>query len=241
MSTGISAPSAPGARSPARSQARSRAAARASRIARSARGASAARAVTSRDTTGSDATGQASSGWERNTAMSARQSPPSASAMTRSAMIFPGSCTARGARHRASPAVRAPPRPVTRAASASSNAPAWETRPRPSADTVILGRRAVLFTWKVPSVWCGQDPRQIPSSQAKALFICKRSRPADRRRKPEASSSSGRWPGAWSASTSAALVRASSALRPHSAEKTIQSRWSSPRSVSLVAGSEQSA
>ena len=128
----------------------------------------------------------ASSGWERSTAMSARQSPPSASAMTRSAMIFPGSCTARAARHRASPAVRASPRPVTRAASASSNAPAWETRPWPSADTVILGRRAVLFTWKVPSVWCGQDPRQIPSSQAKALFICKRSRSADRRRKPEA-------------------------------------------------------
>ena len=51
MSTGISAPSAPGARSPASAQARSRAAARAFRIARSARGASAASA---RDQPGHD-------------------------------------------------------------------------------------------------------------------------------------------------------------------------------------------
>ena len=75
MSTGISDPSAPGARSPASVQARSRAAARALRIARSARGASAASAVISRDTTGSEATGPASSGCERSTAISARQSP----------------------------------------------------------------------------------------------------------------------------------------------------------------------
>ena len=50
---------------------------------------------------------------------------------------------------------------------------------RPSADTMILGRRAVLFTWKVPSARCGLDHRQAQSSQAKALFTCKRSRPAD--------------------------------------------------------------
>ena len=170
MSTGISDPSAPGARSPASAQARSRAAARALRIARSARGASAASAVISRDTTGSEATGPASSGWERSTATSARQSPPSASATARSAMIFPGSCTARGARHRASPAERPSPSPVTRAASASSNAPAWDTIPLPSADTVILGRRAVFFTWKVPLARRGQDLRQALSSQAKGTF-----------------------------------------------------------------------
>jgi hypothetical protein len=146
MSTGISDPSAPGARSPASTQARWRAVARALRIARSARGASAARAVTSRETTGSEATGPASSGWARSTAISARQSPPRASATTRSATIFPGSCTARGARHRASPADSSRPRPVTRAASNSNSAPAWDTSPWPSADTVILGRRAVLFT-----------------------------------------------------------------------------------------------
>ena len=108
ISTGIRPPSAPGARSPASAQARSRAAARALRIARSARGASAASALISREITGSDATGPHSSGWARSTATSARQSPPSASVMARSVRIFPGSCTARGARHRASPAAQAP-------------------------------------------------------------------------------------------------------------------------------------
>jgi hypothetical protein len=47
MSTGIRLPSAPGARSPASAQARSRTAAPAWRIAASARGLSAARALTS--------------------------------------------------------------------------------------------------------------------------------------------------------------------------------------------------
>ena len=67
-----------------------------------------ASALTSRDTTGSDATGPASSGCSRSTAISARQSPPSATAAARSATIFPGSCTARGARHRARPSRQAP-------------------------------------------------------------------------------------------------------------------------------------
>src|SRR5262249_3447800 len=83
-------------------------------------------------------------------ATSARQSPPSASIIPRSVTIFPGSCTARGARHRASPSVRPRPTPVTRAVSASTTVPAWDTRPLPSADTAILARRAILFTWKVP-------------------------------------------------------------------------------------------
>jgi hypothetical protein len=52
---------------------------------------------------------------------------------------------------------------------------------------VILGRRAVLFTWKVPLPRRGQDLRQALFSQAKALFTCKRSRPADHWRKLEAS------------------------------------------------------
>ena len=102
--------------------------------------------ITGELATGSDATGPASSGCARSTAISARQSPPSASVTTRSAMIFPGSCTARGARHLASPPDRPSPRPVTRAASASSTAPAWDTSPLPSADTVIFGRRAVFCT-----------------------------------------------------------------------------------------------
>ncbi len=96
-------PSWPGAFSPASAQACSRAAALAARIAFSACGPSAASIATSRDTTGSDATSPARAGCSRSTAMSARQSPPSATAAARSAMILPGLWTARGARHRASP------------------------------------------------------------------------------------------------------------------------------------------
>src|SRR5215813_10703197 len=84
--------------------------------------------------------------------------------------IFPGACTARGARHRASPAGRPRPRPVTQTASSGSNVPAWETSPWPSADTVILGQRTVFFTWKVPSARRRQILQQVLSSQAKALF-----------------------------------------------------------------------
>jgi hypothetical protein len=50
-------------------------------------------------------------------------------------MTFPGSCTALGARHRASPPDRPRPSPVARIVSHSRTAPAWETSPRPSADT----------------------------------------------------------------------------------------------------------
>ena len=141
-----SPPPALGAASPASSQARSRASARAARIAFSARGPAPARSLASRETTGFDATGPASSGCSRSTAMSARQSPPSASAAARSAMTFPGSCTARGARHCSRPAESPPASPVTRIVSHSRTAPAWDTRPRPSADTVTLVPRALFFT-----------------------------------------------------------------------------------------------
>ena len=66
----------------------------------------------------------ARSGCSRSTAMSARQSPPSASAEARSATILPGSCTARGARHGCSAADRPRLSPVTRTVSHSSTAPA---------------------------------------------------------------------------------------------------------------------
>jgi len=145
-STVTSPPPAPGASRPASDQARSRAAARAARIAFSARGPSAASAVTSRDTTGSDATGPARSGCSRSTAMSARQSPPSATAAARPATILPGSRTARGARHRERPRDRFRPRPVTRSVSHSTTAPAWETMPLPSQDTVTRAVRALFFT-----------------------------------------------------------------------------------------------
>ena len=139
-------PPAPGAASPASAHARSRAAARAARIAFSARGRSPASTLTSRDTTGSDATGPASSGCSRSTAMSARQSPPRASAAARSATVFPGSWTARGARHRAMLSDKPRPRPETRIVSHSSTAPAWDTSPRPSADTATRPPRALFFT-----------------------------------------------------------------------------------------------
>ena len=163
-------PSPPGAASPASAQARSRAAARAARIAASARGPLAASVLTSRDTTGSDATGPARSGCSRSTAISARQSPPSASAAARSATILPGSCTARGARHGSRAADRPRPRPVTRIVSHSRTAPAWDTRPRPSADTVTWQLRALFCIWKVPSAGDGQDSRQALSFQAKGTF-----------------------------------------------------------------------
>ena len=138
-------PSAPGAASPASAHARSRAAARAARIVRSARGRSPASELTSRDTTGSDATGPASSGCSRKTAISARQSPPSATAAARSATIFPGSWTARGARHRARFSDRPRLRPVTRIVCHSRTAPAWDTSPLPSADTATRVLRALFF------------------------------------------------------------------------------------------------
>ncbi len=40
---------------------------------------------------------------------------------------------------------------VPRIVSHSSTAPAWDTSPRPSADTVTRLPRALFFTWKVPS------------------------------------------------------------------------------------------
>ena len=61
--------------------------------------------------------------------------------------------------------------PVARSVSSSSNVPAWDTSPWPSADTVILGQHGVLFTWKVPLPRRGQDLRQALFSQAKAMPV----------------------------------------------------------------------
>ena len=66
-----------------------------------------------------------------------------------------------------------PSRLVTCSVLASRTAPAWEMIPDPSADTVILGRREVFFTGKVPSARCGQDLRQALFFQLKALFHLK--------------------------------------------------------------------
>jgi hypothetical protein len=77
-------------------------------------------------------------------------------ATARSATIFPGSCSARGARHRPGASRRPRFKPVTRMAWTSSAAPAWDTRPWPSADIRILGRAAVRLTEStLSSPWNG--------------------------------------------------------------------------------------
>jgi len=74
---------------------------------------------------------------------SARQAPPKPTATARSVTIFPGSWTGRAARHLPSPPDSPACSPVIRAVSVSS-APAWDTIPDPSPDTVIFGRRTVF-------------------------------------------------------------------------------------------------
>jgi hypothetical protein len=101
---------------------------------------------------------------------------------------MPRSWTARGARHRASSCDRPRARPVTRIVSHSRTGPAWDIRPRPSADTATRVPRALFFTAKVPSTRCGQDSRQAQSSQVKRHFSCNRAVDAHPRRKPEVSS-----------------------------------------------------
>jgi hypothetical protein len=126
------------------------AAARAPRIAATA-SPSPARTSTSRDTVGSEATGPNSSGWARTTATSARQSPPSAIAAARSSTTLPGSCAARGARHRANASVNDRSSPAARAVSASSVAPAEESNDSlPAANRTRL-ERPLRFTHGVPS------------------------------------------------------------------------------------------
>jgi hypothetical protein len=97
------------------------------------------------------------------------------------------------------------------AASSRSNASAWDTTPRPSADTVILGWHAVFVTRKVSSPRRGQDLRKALSPQAKVIFTCKRSRLADHRRNPEVSASE-QDQSEWQIEWQMALVRATSEL-----------------------------
>ena len=107
---------------------------------------------------------------------------------------LPGSCTARGARHRVKAPDRPWPRPVTWSASASSNPPACDTSPFPSADTVILERRPVFLHLESAFglAWTGSSDKSL-SSQAKGTFICKRSRSAGHWRKPEANGRTRGW------------------------------------------------
>ena len=96
-------------------------------IAANAAGASAARVSISRDTVGSDATCPKTSGSERIWAMSARQSPPIATAIARSSRILPGLCTANGRIHGRNVVDSSRSSPIRLAVAASSTAPAWDT------------------------------------------------------------------------------------------------------------------
>ena len=71
---------------------------------------------------------------------------------------------------RCSPADSCRSRPVTYSVRVSRTAPACKMIPDPSADTVILGWRAV-FAWKVPSAGDGQDLDKPYSPSSKGLFI----------------------------------------------------------------------
>jgi hypothetical protein len=108
-------------------------------LAANAFGASAANAAINRDTVGSDATRPNTPGSHRSTATSARQSPPTASAIARSTRTLPGSCWASGLRHGASAADYPLVRPVLSAVRASTTAPACDTTPEPPASTENLG------------------------------------------------------------------------------------------------------
>ncbi len=83
-------------------RAAARPAARAMLIADNAAGASAASAAINRDTVGSEATRPNPAGCSGSTAISARQSPPTARLIARSRRIFPGSWVASSLRHGAS-------------------------------------------------------------------------------------------------------------------------------------------
>ena len=80
-----------------------------------------------RETVGSEATGPNTAGCSRSTAMSARQSPPSATAIARSTTVLPGSCTAKGFRHGANDSDNLLVNPILSAVRSSRTAPAWDT------------------------------------------------------------------------------------------------------------------
>jgi hypothetical protein len=116
-----------------------RAAARAAARAATALGASAAKALINRDTVGSDATAPNTAGSARSTPISAKQSPPTASATTRSSTILPGSWLLIGLRHGVNASDNTPLSPVRCAVPSSATAPACDTTPDPRRSTTSDG------------------------------------------------------------------------------------------------------
>lgn len=131
-----------------------RATARACLIAASASGPAVASRSMARETVGSEATGSNTQGCARSTAMSAAQSPPSATVMARSVTILAGSWIARAGRHRRRPVVMARSRPLTWAVWVSSAAPAVEINDSLPVITDSQGRNRLGFTCGVP-FWRG--------------------------------------------------------------------------------------
>src|SRR6478672_329288 len=161
-----------GASVPARSQTLARTAARAVLIAANAAGASAARVSISRDTVGSEATCPNTPGSDRTWAMSARQSPPIATAIARSSRTFPGSCTANGRIQGASAVDSSPSRPSRLAVAASSTAPAWDTARWAVVSTISDGYEPVDFDIrKVLLDLVRMVPQQDLFSQFRAPFV----------------------------------------------------------------------
>ncbi len=114
-------------------------------IAVSTPGASAANVVIKRETVGSEGTFPNTAACSRSVAMSARQSPPSASDTARSRMILPGANCANGLRHGESCSDRAMVSPVTSAVRSKVTAPACDTTPVPVASTDRAGYDDVDF------------------------------------------------------------------------------------------------
>jgi hypothetical protein len=103
----------------------------------------------SRDTVGSEAVGPNTCSWARTTAMSARQSPPSATAVARSSSTLPGSWIARSARHGASAADSVLSNPETRFVCRNNNPPAEDTSDSRAGSRTRPGT-GLPFTYGVP-------------------------------------------------------------------------------------------
>jgi hypothetical protein len=154
------------------------------------------RSIFAPKTTGSGAIGPARSGCSRSTAMSARQSPPSATAAARSATIFSGSCTARGGRHRASPPDSPRPSPVTRIAPTAGPSRLGHQAPGPGRQRTRRHRRYVRYSSRQKCLGSERTGRWTsPILRGQGIFISQRAS-GNSRRKLQAGSSRGRcYPG----------------------------------------------
>ena len=147
-----------------------RACARAARIAATAVSTSAASASTRRETVGSLATVPNSRGWPRSTAMSAGQSPPTASVTAKSRMTFPVSWMAPNGVHADSCFDNARSRRSTPAVVVSRLAPANDATPSSPTSTWVRDLR-LRFTLRVPGGALRRLPRGYLGSTTHILQV----------------------------------------------------------------------